>query len=160
MPQHKKRTKLPQVGNTLAGKYQGKQNRATITGIRKGESRTHVSVKPLKKSTAVSRRRQRVSPGIGSMDTCFGESKPRAIRKAKVMVNKKSDKFIEARETLAEELRPVFDLLVEEYYFFSTQHYGKGYVAYKVLAELVRGGWAPPDSALAEANALPSETTE
>ena len=73
------------------------------------------------------------------------------------MVNKKSEKYIEARDSLAETLRPIFDLLVEEYYFFSTQHYGKGYVAYKVLAELVKSGWAPPESALAAAKASRNE---
>jgi hypothetical protein len=57
------------------------------------------------------------------------------------MLNTTSEKYQEARNSLPDELRPMFDSLVEEYYFHSTVHYGKGYVAYKVLAELVKGGW-------------------
>ena len=57
------------------------------------------------------------------------------------MLNTKSEKYQEARNTLPVELHSVFDSLAEEYYFHSTVHYGKGYVAYKVLAELVKGGW-------------------
>jgi hypothetical protein len=47
----------------------------------------------------------------------------------------------EERERLSEELRPVFDQLVEEYKFACLEHYGRELVSYKVLADLVRGGW-------------------
>jgi len=52
-------------------------------------------------------------------------------------------KYQEARNTLSEELRPLFDQLVDEYHFHTVAHYGQGYVAYKVLASLVRDGWRP-----------------
>jgi|GEM_PF-2086188 len=61
--------------------------------------------------------------------------------KAKDMLNTTTDKYQEGRNSLPDDLRPVFDALVEEYYFHSTVHYGKGYVAYKVLAALVKAGW-------------------
>jgi len=57
--------------------------------------------------------------------------------------SRSSPKFIEARDSLPEELRPIYDRLVEEYAFYTTTKYGQGYVAYSVLAELVRAGWRP-----------------
>ncbi len=54
---------------------------------------------------------------------------------------KHSPKFFEARNSLPEELRPIYDLLVEEYSFYALKHYGRGWVAYMVIAELVRSGW-------------------
>jgi len=60
------------------------------------------------------------------------------------MVNQ-SPKYLEARESLPEDLRPVYDRLVGEYSFHTEVSYGRGYVAYKVLAALVREGWRPPD---------------
>jgi len=62
------------------------------------------------------------------------------------LLNKTSAKFLEARDSLPEALRPVYDQLVEEYKFNTEVAYGHGYVAYKVLAALVRDGWKPPDS--------------
>lgn len=56
-------------------------------------------------------------------------------------VNKQSTKYIEARATLPEELHPIYEQLVEEYAFFTMQHYGQGYVPYKVIASLVGNGW-------------------
>ena len=50
---------------------------------------------------------------------------------------------MEARNSLPEELRPIYDRLVDEYHFATTQKYGQGYVAYTVLAELVRQDWRP-----------------
>jgi|TARA_B100002003_G_scaffold172902_1_gene160802 hypothetical protein len=35
----------------------------------------------------------------------------------------------------------------EEYMFHTIKHYGKGYIAYNVLADLVRDGWHPPEKA-------------
>lgn len=58
-------------------------------------------------------------------------------------MNKNSPKYIEARNSIPEELRPIFDQLVEEYAFYATVKYGRGYVAYNVLAELVKIGWRP-----------------
>jgi len=36
--------------------------------------------------------------------------------------------------------------LVDEYAFHTTKHYGRGYIAYKVLADLVKDGWKPSNS--------------
>jgi hypothetical protein len=59
-------------------------------------------------------------------------------------INKGSPKFLEARDSLPEDLRPIYDRLVEEYSFHTHVSYGRGYVAYRVLAALVREGWRPP----------------
>lgn len=56
----------------------------------------------------------------------------------------KSEKYQKALESLPENLRPIFRQMVEEYAFQTHVKYGKGYVAYEVLAEMVRAGWAPP----------------
>lgn len=55
----------------------------------------------------------------------------------------KSDKYQEARESLPDLLKPVFKQLVEEYAYHTHVKYGRGYVAYAVLAELVCDGWRP-----------------
>jgi hypothetical protein len=59
----------------------------------------------------------------------------------KMESNKQSAKFLEARNTLPEEMRPIYDQMVEEYSFYALKHYGRGWVAYMVIAELVRSGW-------------------
>ena len=59
------------------------------------------------------------------------------------MVKKDSEKYIEAKESLREELWPTFESFVDEYYYYTVMHYGRGYVAYKVLASLVEAGWRP-----------------
>lgn len=48
-----------------------------------------------------------------------------------------------AREALSEELRPVFDQLVEEYRFYALKHHGTKVASYKILADLIRAGWRP-----------------
>jgi hypothetical protein len=53
----------------------------------------------------------------------------------------RSQKHEEARNTLPEDLKPVFDEIVEDYKFATFKRYGNGYVAYTVLADLVRVGW-------------------
>jgi len=50
-------------------------------------------------------------------------------------------KHEKARNTLPDDLKPVFDELVEDYRFATVKRYGQGYVAYIVLADLVRVGW-------------------
>ena len=59
-----------------------------------------------------------------------------------------SSKFKEAEAMIPEKLRPVYKRLVEEYEFVTHSYYGRGYVAYRVLAELVLGGWRPTGSPL------------
>ena len=58
-----------------------------------------------------------------------------------VNINQDSPKYIEAKNSLPEELQPIYVQLVEEYAFHTTKHFGKGYVAYNVLADLVKDGW-------------------
>ena len=54
-----------------------------------------------------------------------------------------SPKYRDAEGRLPDELRPVFKRLVEEYEFLTHRRYGRGYVAYEVLADLVLAGWRP-----------------
>ena len=60
--------------------------------------------------------------------------------------NPKSLKYISARDALSENLQPIYEQLVDEYAFHTTKHYGRGYIAYKVLADLVKDGWKPSNS--------------
>lgn len=53
----------------------------------------------------------------------------------------RSEKHEEARNTLPEELRPLFDDLVEDYRFAVHLRYGKRFVSYIVLADLIKAGW-------------------
>lgn len=55
----------------------------------------------------------------------------------------KSLKFLEAKESLPEELRPIYERMVEEYAFHALKLYGRGWVAYQVIARLVEEGWRP-----------------
>ena len=61
------------------------------------------------------------------------------------MTNKKSDKETGARETLTEELKPVFDDFVDDYKYCATLRYGRPYISYIVLADMVRAGWRKVD---------------
>ena len=61
--------------------------------------------------------------------------------------SKKSEKYLSAKESLPKNLQLIYDQLVEEYKFHTIKHYGKGYVAHIVLADLVRDGWRPPEKA-------------
>jgi len=54
-----------------------------------------------------------------------------------------SPKSLAARNTLPEELQPIYDQLVEEYAFHALQLYGRPWVAYAIIAELVKDGWRP-----------------
>ena len=54
---------------------------------------------------------------------------------------RRSDKCEHARNTLPEELRPVFDDFVADYKFAGTKHHGSPFVSYIILAEMVRAGW-------------------
>jgi hypothetical protein len=52
-----------------------------------------------------------------------------------------SEKYQQALASLPEDLRGVYEELVADYSWQTTKHFGRGYVAYAVLAELVRAGW-------------------
>ena len=54
-----------------------------------------------------------------------------------------SDKYKEAEAILPDNLKPVFKQFVEEYEYLTMTHFGRGYVAYRVLADLVLAGWRP-----------------
>ena len=54
-----------------------------------------------------------------------------------------SDKYKEAEAILPDNLEPVFKRFVEEYEYLTMTHFGRGYVAYRVLADLVLAGWRP-----------------
>jgi hypothetical protein len=54
---------------------------------------------------------------------------------------KTNSKYIEARNTLEEKLKPIFDQIVSDYRFSATVRYSRPYVSYIVLADMVRAGW-------------------
>ncbi len=53
----------------------------------------------------------------------------------------RTEKHEEARNSLPDDLKPVFDELVEDYKFASVVKLGRAFVAYNILAEIVRVGW-------------------
>ena len=57
------------------------------------------------------------------------------------MVNKNSEKYLNAKASLPKDLGPVYEDIVEQYSFHTQRLFGRGYVAYEVLASLVRDGW-------------------
>ncbi len=62
-----------------------------------------------------------------------------------------SPKSQAAESRLPEELRPAYRWLVDEYAYLTKLRYGRGYIAYEVIADLVLAGWRPsvaphPDS--------------
>ena len=59
------------------------------------------------------------------------------------MTEKPSEKQIEARNSLPEELRPVFDDFVSDYKYAATLRYGRPYISYIVLADMIKAGWRP-----------------
>jgi hypothetical protein len=50
-------------------------------------------------------------------------------------------KYQEAEARLPDELKPMLRELVKQYEYLTTLHYGRGYVAYQVLADLILAGW-------------------
>ena len=54
-----------------------------------------------------------------------------------------SPKYAEAEAKLPDDLRGVYRQMVEQYEFLTKIKYGRGYVAYKVIAEMVLAGWRP-----------------
>ena len=57
------------------------------------------------------------------------------------MKQKPSEKQVEARNSLLEELKSVFDVFVADYKYAATMRYGRPYISYIVLADMVRAGW-------------------
>ena len=58
----------------------------------------------------------------------------------------RSQKHEEARDSLPEDLKSVFDQLVADYKYIATTRHGAPYVSYIVLADLIRSGWRPADA--------------
>lgn len=58
---------------------------------------------------------------------------------------KRSEKDLAAESSLPANLRPHYRSLVEDYHFATAKRYGRGYISYGVLADLVAGGWRGPD---------------
>jgi len=54
---------------------------------------------------------------------------------------KRSENHEAARNSLPDDLKPVFDDFVNDYRFAATKYHGSPFVSYKVLAEMVRMGW-------------------
>lgn len=54
-----------------------------------------------------------------------------------------SPKSQEAADKLPQELQAVYRQMVEQYEFVTFLKYGRGYVAYEVLAEMILAGWRP-----------------
>jgi len=63
---------------------------------------------------------------------------------------KRSEKHEQARNSLPEELRPVFDAFVDDYKFAGTIHHGSPFVSYIILAEMVKAGWRPSGEPMGE----------
>ena len=71
-------------------------------------------------------------------------------------IDSPKSKGVEAK--LPEELRSVYREIVQDYEFLTHVRYGRGYVAYEVLAQMVLAGWRPgaeahPSSDLARRDA-------
>jgi len=61
-----------------------------------------------------------------------------------------TEKYRLARESLPNELWKVFDELVAEYRYRATLRHGAPYVAYMILADLIRAGWRRSAEAIEE----------
>jgi hypothetical protein len=57
------------------------------------------------------------------------------------MEQKQSEKELEARNSLPDDLKPIFDEFVADYRYAATMRHGKPYISYIVLADMVRAGW-------------------
>lgn len=57
------------------------------------------------------------------------------------MSETRTPKHEEARNSLPDDLRPIFDQLVAEYKYAAAMRHGAPYVSYIVLADIVRAGW-------------------
>lgn len=57
------------------------------------------------------------------------------------MEQKPSEKELQARNSLPDELKPVFDEFVSGYKYAATMRHGQPYISYIVLADMVKAGW-------------------
>ncbi len=63
---------------------------------------------------------------------------------------KRSEKHEFARNSLPGHLVPIFDDFAADYMFYATKHYGKPFVSYIVIAEMVKAGWRLAELPLTE----------
>ena len=66
------------------------------------------------------------------------------------MDRQRSQRELEAREKLAEELKAAFDDFVVDYKYWATLRHGKPYISYAVLADMIRAGWRRSAKAVEE----------
>ena len=59
---------------------------------------------------------------------------------------KRTQKEEQARNSVPDQWKAIFDDFVADYKFFATKHHGRPYVSYIVLAEMVKAGWRLPES--------------
>jgi len=57
------------------------------------------------------------------------------------MPEEKKPDHSKLRESLPDDLKPIFDDLVTDYKFLSTKHHGRAFVSYVILADLIKMGW-------------------
>ena len=57
------------------------------------------------------------------------------------MKSKMNEKQIEARKSLPDDPKPVFDEFVADYKYAASMRHGAPYVSYIVLADMIRAGW-------------------
>lgn len=57
------------------------------------------------------------------------------------MEEKRTEKHEQARNSLPDELKSVFDDFVADYRFHATKRYGSPFVSYIILADMIRAGW-------------------
>jgi hypothetical protein len=53
----------------------------------------------------------------------------------------KGPKYLTARNSLPESLWPIYEDFVEQYKFYALTRYEKAWVAYDVIADLIKAGW-------------------
>lgn len=53
----------------------------------------------------------------------------------------RSPAYLAERDALEEAVRVEYDRLVEDYRYSAFVHHRQPFVSYKVLADLIRGGW-------------------
>lgn len=59
--------------------------------------------------------------------------------------NESSEKYLNAKRKLPAELQSVYTQMVDEYAYHALQLYGRNWVAYDVIAAMVKDGWRPKE---------------
>jgi hypothetical protein len=72
----------------------------------------------------------------------------------------KGGKYITARNSLPEPLWPIYKDFVEQYKFYALARYGRAWVAYDVVADLVRAGWRDVSSSTDQPSQVNNDDSE